>query len=274
MSYIEDLFDIRNRVYILTGGGGVLAGAIGEGLARAGARVVLLDIRLANAQERAEKIIAAGGKALALESNVLDVNVLEYTKDIILQHYGRIDGLINLAGGNMPGATISPEKTIFDLQIPDFEKVLALNLNGTVYPSLVFGKVMAENRSGVIINISSMAAYRAITRVVGYSAAKAAVSNFTRWMAMEMAFKFGDGLRVNAIAPGFFIGDQNRALLINPDGSYTERGKKVIAQTPMGRFGEPEELIGAVIYLCSDASKFVTGVVLPVDGGFEVYSGV
>ncbi len=274
MSYIEDLFDIRNRVYILTGGGGVLAGAIGEGLARAGARVVLLDIRLANAQERAEKIIATGGKALALESNVLDVNVLEYTKDIILQHYGRIDGLINLAGGNMPGATISPEKTIFDLQIPDFEKVLALNLNGTVYPSLVFGKVMAENRSGVIINISSMAAYRAITRVVGYSAAKAAVSNFTRWMAMEMAFKFGDGLRVNAIAPGFFIGDQNRALLINPDGSYTERGKKVIAQTPMGRFGEPEELIGAVIYLCSDASKFVTGVVLPVDGGFEVYSGV
>lgn len=274
MSYIEDLFDIRNRVYILTGGGGVLAGAIGEGLARAGARVVLLDIRLANAQERAEKIIAAGGKALALESNVLDVNVLEYTKDIILQHYGRIDGLINLAGGNMPGATISPEKTIFDLQIPDFEKVLALNLNGTVFPSLVFGKVMAENRSGVIINISSMAAYRAITRVVGYSAAKAAVSNFTRWMAMEMAFKFGDGLRVNAIAPGFFIGDQNRALLINPDGSYTERGKKVIAQTPMGRFGEPEELIGAVIYLCSDASKFVTGVVLPVDGGFEVYSGV
>lgn len=274
MSYIEELFDVRNRVYILTGGGGVLAGAIGEGLARAGAHVVLLDIRLGNAQERAEKIKAAGGKALALESNVLDINVLEHTKSIILQHFGHIDGLINLAGGNMPGATISPDQTIFDLQIPDFEKVLALNLNGTVYPSLVFGKVMAENRSGVIINISSMAAFRAITRVVGYSAAKAAVSNFTRWMAMEMAFKFGDGLRVNAIAPGFFIGDQNRALLVNPDGSYTERGKKVIAQTPMRRFGEPEELIGAVIYLCSDASRFVTGVVLPVDGGFEVYSGV
>jgi NAD(P)-dependent dehydrogenase (short-subunit alcohol dehydrogenase family) len=143
-----------------------------------------------------------------------------------------------------------------------------------VYPSLVFGKVMAENRSGVIINISSMAAFRSITRVVGYSAAKAAVSNFTRWMAMEMAFKFGDGIRVNAIAPGFFIGDQNRALLINPDGTYTERGKKVIAQTPMGRFGEPDELVGAVIFLCSNASKFVTGVVLPVDGGFEVFSGV
>ncbi len=274
MNFVEQLFDVRGRVYILTGGGGVLAGAIAEGLAKAGARIVLLDIRLPNAQARAEKINADGGNAIALESNVLDVNVLEKTKDTILQHFGRIDGLINLAGGNMPGATISPEHSVFDLQIPDFEKVLALNLNGTVYPSLVFGKTMAEKKSGVIINISSMAAFRAITRVVGYSAAKAAVSNFTRWMAMELAFKYGDGIRVNAIAPGFFIGDQNRALLTNEDGTYTERGKKVIDHTPMRRFGEPHELVGAVIFLSSDASKFVTGVVLPVDGGFEVFSGV
>lgn len=251
-----------------------MAGAIGIGLAAAGAKVVLLDIRLENAQARVNEIKQKGGFAVAFETNVLEINALERTHTKIKSEFGSIDVLINLAGGNMPGASIMPEQTIFDLKTTDFEKVVSLNLNGSVYPTMVFAKDMAEKKKGCIINISSMAAYRAISRQLGYSAAKAAISNYTRWMAMEMAQKFGDGLRVNAIAPGFFIGDQNRALLINDDGSYTDRGKTVIAHTPMGRFGEADELIGAIIFLSSDASKFVTGVVLPIDGGFEAYSGV
>lgn len=274
MSYLERLFNVKDKVYVLTGGGGVLAGAIAQGLAQCGAKIALIDIRVDNAKKCADIIISKGGIAHAFESNVLDTKVLEKTCNEIISHWGDIDVLINLAGGNMPGATIPPEKSIFEMQIPDFEKVLALNLSGSVYPSLVFGKHFAQRKQGNIINISSMAAFRAITRVVGYSAAKAAVSNFTRWLAVEMAMKFGDGIRVNALAPGFFIGDQNRALLINEDGSYTERGKTVINHTPMRRFGEPDELVGAVIYLSTDASKFVTGVVLPVDGGFEAFSGV
>jgi NAD(P)-dependent dehydrogenase (short-subunit alcohol dehydrogenase family) len=274
MSYIENLFSVKDKVFVLTGGGGVLAGAIGEGLAKAGAKIALLDIRLEYAQARANEIQQKGGIAKAFETNVLDVSILEKTHIKIKSELGSIDVLINLAGGNMPGASIMPDQTIFDLKIADFEKVVSLNLNGSVYPTMVFSKDMADKKKGCIINISSMAAYRAISRQLGYSAAKAAISNFTRWMAMEMAMKFGDGLRVNAIAPGFFVGDQNRNLLINEDGSYTERGKTVIANTPMGRFGEAEELIGAIIFLTSDASKFVTGVVLPIDGGFEAYSGV
>jgi len=191
-----------------------------------------------------------------------------------LEKYKKIDILLNAAGGNMPGATISPDKTVFDLDVKDLEKVTNLNFNGTVLPSMVFGEVMAKQRSGNIINFSSMAAYQSITRVVGYSAAKAAVSNFTSWMAMELAMKFGGNLRVNAIAPGFFIGNQNRDMLLNSDGTYTERGKKVINNTPMGRFGEAHELVGAILYLTSDSASFVTGVVLPIDGGFSTFSGV
>jgi NAD(P)-dependent dehydrogenase (short-subunit alcohol dehydrogenase family) len=192
-----------------------------------------------------------------------------------LAKYGRVDILLNAAGGNMPGATISPEQTVFDLNISDLDKVTSLNFNGTVLPSMVFGEVMAKQRSGNIINFSSMAAMQSITRVLGYSTAKAAVSNFTAWMAMEMAMKFDGTVRVNAIAPGFFIGNQNRALLTNPDGSFTERGNKVINKTPMGRFGEARELVGAILFLASDkAASFVTGVVLPIDGGFSTFSGV
>jgi NAD(P)-dependent dehydrogenase (short-subunit alcohol dehydrogenase family) len=274
MNNIETLFNIRDKVAVLTGGGGVLAGAIGEGLAMAGAKVVLLDIRVENAERKAEEIWKKGGNAIGLGADVLNIKQLEEIQWKIKNEFSTADILINLAGGNLPGATISPEHNIFDLKIDDFEKVMHLNLNGTVYPSLVFGKEMAKKKKGCIINISSMAAFRAMTRVVGYSAAKAAVSNFTRWMAIEMAMKFGEGIRVNGIAPGFFIGDQNRTLLQNEDGSYTDRGKTVINHTPMRRFGEPEELIGTVIYLSSDASKFVTGVVIPVDGGFEAFSGV
>ena len=187
---------------------------------------------------------------------------------------GRIDVLINAVGGNLPGATIPDHQSIFDLQESDFDQVIDLNLKGTVLPSMVFGKTMSEQGSGAIVNYSSMAVDRVITRVVGYSAAKAAMENFTRWMAVEMALKFGDGIRVNAIAPGFFIGKQNKALLLNEDGSLTERGQKIINNTPMKRFGNPEELSGAIHFLCSDSASFVTGVVLPVDGGFNAYSGV
>jgi NAD(P)-dependent dehydrogenase (short-subunit alcohol dehydrogenase family) len=274
MNYLENLFDVAGKVYVLTGGGGVLAGAIGEGLAMAGAKIVLLDIRLENAQKKADEIKSKGGFAVAMTANVLDVKILEEVNNKIKKEVGSVDVLINLAGGNMPGATIGPDQTVFDLNLEHMDKVMTLNFDGTLYPSLVFGKEMTSKKKGCIINISSMAAFAALSRVVGYSASKAAVSNFTRWMAMELASKFGDGLRVNAIAPGFFIGDQNRALLINEDGTYTQRGKTVIAKTPMGRFGEPSELIGAIIYLSSSASKFVTGVVLPIDGGFEAFSGV
>ncbi len=274
MSYTENLFSVKNKVCVLTGGGGILAGAIGEGLAKAGAKVALLDIRLEHALRRAEIINRNGGTAKAFETNVLDIIAMEKTREEINKEFGLIDVLINLAGGNMPGASIMPNQTIFDLKKEEFEKVMNLNINGTVYPTMVFTKDMAETKKGSIINISSMSAFRAISRQLGYSAAKAAVSNFTRWMAMEMGMKFGEGIRVNALAPGFFIGDQNRALLINEDGSYTDRGKTVIANTPMQRFGEADELIGAVIFLISEASKFITGVILPIDGGFEAYSGV
>jgi NAD(P)-dependent dehydrogenase (short-subunit alcohol dehydrogenase family) len=206
--------------------------------------------------------------------DALDTQSIKDACAHILKEHERIDILINAAGGNIPGATISPDKTIFDLNIDDFDRVSDLNYKSTLLPTLEVGRIMARQKSGSIINISSMAAMRTITRVVGYSAAKAAVSNFTRWMAMEMAMKHSGTIRVNAIAPGFFIGDQNRALLTNPDGSYTDRGTRVVQNTPMGRFGEADELIGAVLFLASEAASFVTGVILPVDGGFSFHSGV
>jgi NAD(P)-dependent dehydrogenase (short-subunit alcohol dehydrogenase family) len=275
MNYLDNLFNLKGRVALLTGGGGVLAGAIGAGLANAGVKIVFSDINRDHAEEAAGRIRKKGGEAVGIAANVLDTNSLDEARNFVLKTYGTIDILLNAAGGNMPGATIPPDKTIFDLDFNDLDKVSELNFKGTVLPSLVFGKVMSQQlKGGNIINISSMAAMQAITRVVGYSAAKAAVSNFTQWLAMEMAMKFDGKIRVNAIAPGFFIGKQNREMLINPDGSYTERGEKVIAKTPMGRFGEADELIGAVLYLVSDASSFVTGVVLPIDGGFSIFSGV
>ena len=190
----------------------------------------------------------------------------------ILAAYGRVDALLNAAGGNMPGATIAPTGTIFDLKPEEFQTVLNLNLTGTVIPTQVFLKAMVEQKEGCIVNFSSMAAFRPMTRVVGYAAAKAGISNFTAYMATEIATKFGEGIRVNAIAPGFFLTEQNRTLLTNPDGSYTQRGNDVIRQTPFKRFGRPEELCGTIQYLISDASKFVTGTVAVVDGGFNVFA--
>jgi NAD(P)-dependent dehydrogenase (short-subunit alcohol dehydrogenase family) len=199
---------------------------------------------------------------------------LNKVKETVLSQYDTIDVLINAVGGNLPGAVIPDDKSVFDLSERDFDQVVDLNLKGTLLPSLVFGEPMSKSGKGSIINYSSMAVDRVITRVLGYSAAKAAMENFTKWMAVEMALKFGDGIRVNAIAPGFFIGKQNRALLLNEDGSLTERGEKIIRNTPMKRFGEAEELNGPIHFLCSDSASFVTGIVLPVDGGFSAFSGV
>ena len=274
MSYTDTLYKLEGKTALITGGGGVLAGAIGCGLAQAGVKIILADINLERAVANAETIIAKSCTAHGIYLDALETGSIKEACDQILKENKKIDILVNAAGGNIPGATISPDKTIFDLNIEDFDRVSDLNYKSTLLPTLEVGRIMAKQGSGSIINISSMAAIRTITRVVGYSAAKAAVSNFTRWMAMEMAMKYSGTIRVNAIAPGFFIGDQNRALLTNPDGSPTERGKQIIQNTPMGRFGEADELIGAVLFLASDAASFVTGVILPVDGGFSFHSGV
>lgn len=271
---MNEMFSIVGKVAVITGAGGVLGGSIARSFVKAGAKVVAIDIRQENLDKRVEELAALGGDVMGVVGNVLDIASLEGVAQTILNKWGRIDILLNIAGGNLPGATLAPDQEFFDMKIADWEKVTNLNLNGTVYPSMVFGKVMSEQKSGSIVNISSMAAYSAITRVPGYSVAKTGISNFTQWMAMEMAMKYGDGVRVNAVAPGFFIGDQNRAVLINPDGSLTDRSKKVLAKTPMGRFGDIAELNGAVQFLCSSAASFITGVVLPVDGGFSSFSGV
>lgn len=274
MNYLDTLFNLNGKTVILTGGAGVLASKMADGLLQAGANVALIGRTEQSLNSLAEQFRNDGFEVMTLQADVLQKDQLEFARDTVLAKFGRIDVLINAAGGNLPGATISPDQTIFDIEMEDFEKVNQLNLNGSVLPSLVFGKTMADQKSGVIINLSSMAADRIITRVAGYSSSKAAITNFTKWMAVELAQKFGEGIRVNAIAPGFFIGNQNRKLLTNEDGSYTERGQTIIQNTPMGRFGEAEELIGATLFLCSDAAKFITGVVLPVDGGFSSFSGV
>jgi NAD(P)-dependent dehydrogenase (short-subunit alcohol dehydrogenase family) len=267
------IFDIKGQVAIVTGGAGVLGGSIAAHLLRCGARVAILDIRkdLLDARVAA---LSSEGDVVGLECNVLDMDSLRQVRQQILERWGQIDVLVNVAGGNMPGATLRDDQTIFEMNIDDYNKVTQLNLNGTVYPSLVFGEAMAHRASGSVINISSMATYGGMTRVPGYSVAKTGVNIFTQWMAMELAQKFGDKIRVNAIAPGFFIGDQNRAVLINPDGSLTERSMKVLAKTPMKRFGDISELNGLVQFLCSPAASFITGAIIPVDGGFSSFTGV
>lgn len=271
---MDNMFSIEGKVAIITGAGGVLGGSIARSFIQAGAKVVAMDIRQDQLDKTVEELRAMGGEAMGVVGNVLDITSLENVAQEVVANWGRIDILLNIAGGNIPGATLREDQSFFDMAISDWEKVTQLNINGTVYPSLVFGKVMAQQKSGNIINVSSMAAYSAITRVPGYSLSKTGISNFTQWLATEVALKFGDNIRVNAIAPGFFIGDQNRAVLINPDGSLTERSVKVIAKTPMRRFGDINELNGAVQFLCSDAASFITGVVLPIDGGFSAFSGV
>ncbi|SFK40176.1 SDR family oxidoreductase, partial [Proteiniphilum acetatigenes] len=241
-------------------------------LAGQGARIVILGRREEAGRGSVDKIKSEGKEALFLRTDVLDEAVLVRNREEILGRYGRIDALLNAAGGNMPGANISPAQTFFDLDLDEFDKVVRLNLTGTVLPSRVFLKPMVEQKKGNIINFSSMAAFRPMTRVAGYAAAKAGVTNFTQFLANEVAAKFGEGIRVNAIAPGFFITEQNRDLLTNPDGSYTQRGEDVIRQTPFKRMGKPEELCGAIHYLVSDASSFVTGTTITIDGGFNGFA--
>ncbi len=266
-----NLFNIEKKVVVITGGYGILAACAASYLAENGANVVILGRDKAKGTALSDSIKAKGGECLFLESDVLNKELLEQNRDEILAKYGAIDVLINAAGGNMPGATIMPNKTIFDLEMEAFEKVIDLNLHGTVLPTLVFTKAMIGKGAGNIINFASEAAIRPMTRVAGYAAAKAAVVNFTKYLATELALKFGSGFRVNALVPGFFITEQNRALLTNPDGSYTARGESVIAHTPFKQFGEPEDLLGAIHYLMSDASR-VTGTTLVVDGGFDAFA--
>lgn len=269
----HSLFSIKGLVAIVTGGAGVLGGSIAGHLLSRGAKVAILDIRQERLDEKVEAL-RASGEVAGLVCNVLDMDSLRDVRRQIVERWQRIDILVNVAGGNISGATLRPEQSVFEMNIDDYNRVTQLNLNGTVYPSLVFGETMARNGKGSIVNISSMATYGGMTRVPGYSIAKTGVNIFTQWMAMELAQKYGDNVRVNAIAPGFFIGDQNRAVLVNPDGALTERSQKVLAKTPMNRFGDISELNGAVQFLCSPAASFITGAILPVDGGFSSYTGV
>ena len=268
------LFDLTGKIAVVTGGTGVLGGAMARGLASAGARVAILGRRAEVAQRVADEIVQAGGSAMALPADVLAQESLVDARKRLHAQWGAADILINAAGGNVAAATVVGDVTFFNLSQQALDQVMALNFSGSLLPSQVFGEPMAAQGHGSIINISSMAAQQALTRVIGYSAAKSAIDNLTRWLAVELAQKHGEGLRVNAIAPGFFIGEQNRALLLNDDGSLTQRGQQIVDHTPMGRFGEAEELIGAAIWLASDASRFVSGIVVPVDGGFSAYSGV
>lgn len=268
----NNLFCIENKVIVITGGCGVLGSDMAQYLADQGAKVVILDRVKDKGEELVAKIKSQGNEALFLSTDVLNKQVLEQNRDEIIKAYGCIDVLVNAAGGNMPGATIAPDKTVFDLEIDDFKKVVDLNLFGTAIPTMVFAKAMVDNGAGNIINIASESALRPLTRVVGYGAAKAAVANFTKYMAGELALKFGEKFRVNALAPGFFITEQNRTLLTNSDGSYTDRAKTILAHTPFNRFGEADELLGSLHYLISDASKFVSGTILVIDGGFDAFS--
>lgn len=279
---VWEQFSLQEKVAVVTGGTGVLGGAIALGLAAAGARVAVLGRRASVAQQVADRIEAAGNLAMPLPADVLQEESLLSARRTLLDRWGKVDILVNCAGGNRPDATLFGDLTFFNAPRAALEGVVGLNFTGTVLPTQIFGEPMARQRLGSVINISSMAAQKVLTRVMGYSAAKAAVDNLTRWLAVDLAQKHGAGLRVNAIAPGFFIGDQNRALLIEkdapPDGSggpaLTERGRQIVDHTPMARFGEPEELVGAAVWLASDASRFVTGIVVPVDGGFSAASGV
>lgn len=269
---MKNLFDIKDNVVVITGGTGVLGRAIAIHLADQGAKVVIMGRKAEVGNEIVKEIKENGGEAMFLVTDVMNREILEQNLADILAAYGRVDALLNAAGGNMPGATIAPTGTFFDLKIEEFQRVLDLNLTGTVLPTQVFLKPMVEQKKGAIVNFSSMAAFRPMTRVCGYAAAKAGISNFTAYMATEVAKKFGEGIRVNAIAPGFFLTEQNRTLLTNPDGSWTQRGEDVIRQTPFGRMGRAEELCGTIQYLISEAASFVTGTVAVVDGGFNTYA--
>jgi len=269
---MNSIFNLENKIALITGGAGVLGSNMAQVLSKQGVITGIVGLTLEEAQNTVNEIEKEGGKAFAVKGNVLNNEDLVAIKNLIIEKYGRLDILINAAGGNMPGATIGPDQAFYDLKVVDLQKVLDLNIIGTVLPTQVFSELFANQKSGVIINISSASAERPLTRVVGYSASKAAIDNFTKWTAVELGTKYGENIRVNAIAPGFFIGEQNRALLLTPEGELTPRGHKIIDHTPMGRFGVPQDLDGVLLFLCSDMSKFVTGTIIKVDGGFAASS--
>lgn len=272
---IFKLFDLTGKVAVVTGGSGALGSAICKGLWEAGARVAILARRKEKLEKAVEAISPEGERVAGISADVTSRQNLEEAAAEVIARWGRVDILVNAAGGNMPAATTSPEQSFFELTPEGLRRAVDLNLMGTILACQVFGREMAKSGEGSIINISSMAASRPLTRVVAYSAAKAGVENFTRWLAVYMAQEYSPAIRVNAIAPGFFLGEQNRALLIDErTGELTPRGRSIIDHTPMGRFGEPADLIGTVLWLASPASAFVTGIVVPVDGGFSAYSGV
>jgi NAD(P)-dependent dehydrogenase (short-subunit alcohol dehydrogenase family) len=275
INIIKEMYDFTGKTVVITGGAGVLCREMVFALLGCNANVVVVDRDL----ELAEKMLANSEhpkeRALALFSDVLKPDTLQKACDIIMEKFGTIDCLINGAGGNNPKATTNNETTFFDLPPEALQFVLNLNLLGTFLPSQIFGKQIAKQKEGVILNISSMNAFRPLTRIPAYSASKAGISNFTQWLAVYLAQEFSSDIRVNAIAPGFFLTEQNRFLLTEKEtGALTERGKKILDHTPMGRFGSPEDLLGAVLWLLSPASNFVTGIVVPIDGGFSAYSGV
>jgi NAD(P)-dependent dehydrogenase (short-subunit alcohol dehydrogenase family) len=273
--YLEGLFGLSGKVAVVTGGGGVLCGAMSRALGRLGVRVAVLDLIPGAAQSVADEIVAAGGEAMAVPCDVLDKAAIEAAAQQVLDSFDQVDILINGTGGNKKEATTGPDKAFFDLPADAVQWVFSLNFMGTLLCSQVFGRRMAEQGNGLILNISSMNALRPLTKIPAYSAAKAAVSNFTQWLAVHMAQECSPRIRVNAIAPGFFLTTQNRFLLIDEEtDDWTPRGRTIIDHTPMGRFGDPEDLLGTVLWLLSPASAFVTGIVVPVDGGFSAFSGV
>lgn len=273
MSY-STLFSLQDKVIVVTGGTGILGKAFIEGIVSFGGTAVIVGRNEEEGNKRAAEINANCGKAHFIKGNVLDEKDMEKVRDITLEKFGSIDGLVNGAGGNMPQGVIQPDQDVFDMNIDGLRQVLDLNLMGTIIPTKIIGAAMAKQNGGSIVNISSVSAKQVITKVLGYSIGKAGVDCFTKWMAVETAKRHGDKIRINSIMPGFFLTEQNRTLLTNPDGSYTERGNLVIKKTPDNRMGKPDELIGALVYLLSDASKFVNGTDIGVDGGFVAFGGV
>jgi len=270
-----DNFSLAGKTIVVTGGTGILGEAFINGIVEAGGAVGILGRNADVAHQRADQINKNGGKAIALVADVLDEKQLLEARDQVLQAFGKIDGLVNAAGGNMPDGVLMPDQDIFKMNLVGMKRVMDLNLWGTVVPTQIFGEAMAQTVAhGSIVNISSMNSKRAVTRVLGYNMGKAAMDCYNQWFAVELANRYGDKLRMNALAPGFFLTEQNRNLLTKPEGGYTDRGEFVIRQTPFKRFGHPNELKGAIVWLLSDASRFVTGAMICVDGGFSIFSGV
>jgi NAD(P)-dependent dehydrogenase (short-subunit alcohol dehydrogenase family) len=271
----QSFFNVQGQTAVITGGSGVLGSTMAHALAQAGVNVVIISRRVETSQKTAQEIQSAGGRALGLACDVGDRAALELALEQISSAFGPIDILVNGAGGNQPGATTSPTRSFFELDNDAIDTVFDLNFSGTLKSCQVFGRGMAERKHGCIINIASMNSLRPLTRIPAYSAAKAAVTNFTQWLAVHMAQEYGPEIRVNSIAPGFFLTDQNRFLMTDEQtGEYTPRGKTILAHTPMARLGNPDDLVGALLWLVSPAAKFVTGIVVPVDGGFSAFSGV